>query len=81
LSESIPGKVGNMRPPHAAAIKEMGEGSLDHLAAPLHGLPPDARFQPRPVGVNRFARRLYWAMRQPKRGQLLRRPIAAAAIG
>ena len=45
-------------PSHAAAIEDMGEGAFDHLAAPAHGLAPDSGFQPRPVGVNRCARRL-----------------------
>jgi hypothetical protein len=37
--------------PRAAAIEDMGEGPLDHLAAPPHCLSPDRGFQPRPVGV------------------------------
>ena len=45
-------------PPHAAAIEDMGEGSLDHLAAPPHRLAPDPGFQPRPVGVDRSPGRL-----------------------
>src|SRR6516162_10660166 len=36
----------------------MGEAALDQFAAPAHGLATDPRSQPRPVGVDRFARRL-----------------------
>ena len=43
---------------HAAAIEDVGEGPLDHLAATAHGLPPDPGFQPHAIGVDRFARRL-----------------------
>ena len=43
---------------HAAAIEDMGEGALDQLAAPAHGLAPDIRSQPHAIGVDRFARRL-----------------------
>ena len=34
------------RAAHAAAIQNMGEAALDHLAALAHGLAPDPRFQP-----------------------------------
>jgi hypothetical protein len=40
------------RPPHAAAIEDMSEGTLDEFAAPTHGLSPNPGFQPRPVGVD-----------------------------
>src|SRR6516162_10190783 len=43
---------------HAAAIEDMGEAALDQFAAPAHGLATDPRSQSRPVGVDRFARRL-----------------------
>src|ERR1700693_5569840 len=38
----------------AAAIEDMGEGALDQLAAPAHGLAPDIRSQPHAIGVDRF---------------------------
>ena len=44
--------------PHAATVEHMGEAALDHLTALAHGVPADAGFQSRPVGVDSLTRRL-----------------------
>jgi hypothetical protein len=56
--------------PHAVAIEDMGEGALDHFAAPAHGLAPDIRSQPHAIGVDRFARRLVAMPTQVALGRL-----------
>src|SRR5271165_372784 len=43
---------------HPAALEDMSEAALDQFAASAQGVSPDARFQPRAVGVDRVARRL-----------------------